>query len=681
MFPALLRRVSFPALLLALGCGAGARSASAPRPERNASSAAPDLPPCAPPPLVADVALGKDHTCALTRDGAVYCWGSGENGATADPARLDRSTPRLVLPPGSALQIAAGSQHTCIVRPDKRVACWGAGKAGQLGILEPAQAVLTPTTTDGIDNVDALFAGGDRTCARSGGEFLCWGGLGGQVGDESEWPGSEIPREQPDIPADARTLALGRAHGCALTVAGKLFCWGSGARQQKPGRVSGEVSGVTVSGDTTCFSAGSTVRCTGPGWLGSPRGETRLQRVDRANIELRELERVALGAGWACATTREGVPTCWGLVEKLFGDGVFEPTVVPGHARPVEQLRVGDGHACMLSSGELRCFGSNFDGELGNGHVSRYLLPQRVAGVAGAVAVANASSFNCAVIGADRHAVCWGELPGAAPAAKHSATPVAGLSGVRQLDGGRDFACALSAERSVTCWGANEHGQLGQKDREPRSGLQTVPLGDVTKLAVDGEQACALAKDGAVHCWGSHRDYQDSNVTRAVTSAKDISLGDETLCYLNSAGAGRCLSPGASEENAWTLPGKAFESIHVFNKAVCALTVDKALQCYSLEDEHERLDSELPVLGGVAQVQGRCLIDRERQLTCRQYYSWDPISELEHVVAADTSCAVLGDRSVACWGSNDSGQVDGAAGRYQTAVGSVVWPLVPKDGG
>lgn len=72
------------------------------------------------------------HTCALTRAGEVYCWGSNASGELGDGTRESSPMPRRVQRLSDATDIAVGAMHTCAARPTS-VTCWGSGDEGRLG--------------------------------------------------------------------------------------------------------------------------------------------------------------------------------------------------------------------------------------------------------------------------------------------------------------------------------------------------------------------------------------------------------------------------------------------------------------------------------------------------------------------------------------------------------------------
>ena len=74
--------------------------------------------------------------------------------------------------------LAAGHQHTCALTEDGAVHCWGLDNRGQLGV-DVDQAAI-PLAVPGLPAMDAIWAGYEMTCARAreGGRVRCWGETG-----------------------------------------------------------------------------------------------------------------------------------------------------------------------------------------------------------------------------------------------------------------------------------------------------------------------------------------------------------------------------------------------------------------------------------------------------------------------------------------------------------------------
>jgi len=75
------------------------------------------------------------HTCAVNTSNDAYCWGNNnwsQLGTGAAPV-MYYPTLALVITTLKFTRIAAGHEHTCALTTDGLVACWGNGSSGQLG--------------------------------------------------------------------------------------------------------------------------------------------------------------------------------------------------------------------------------------------------------------------------------------------------------------------------------------------------------------------------------------------------------------------------------------------------------------------------------------------------------------------------------------------------------------------
>src|SRR5689334_7975910 len=75
------------------------------------------------PPIA--IALGEEHSCALTRAGLVSCWGRNYSGQLVDGTREDRAVPAPVVCLDQVVQLAAFGARTCAARLDGTLWCWG----------------------------------------------------------------------------------------------------------------------------------------------------------------------------------------------------------------------------------------------------------------------------------------------------------------------------------------------------------------------------------------------------------------------------------------------------------------------------------------------------------------------------------------------------------------------------
>jgi alpha-tubulin suppressor-like RCC1 family protein len=339
------------------------------------------------------LSAGEAHTCALSATGGAACWGLNAQGQLGDGTQTKRAAPVVPtgLPPG-LLAIGAGGQHTCALTADGGVMCWGDDAAGELGdnmTTSRSTPAFVNTLTSGVS---AIAVGGNHTCAlTTAGAVLCWGdNSNAQLGNNSMLS-SSTPGPVSGLAANVTAISAGFWHTCALLRSGGLSCWGRNVDGElgngtttpslTPVTVSGLPSGVVgiVSGGVfTCAvtDAGAVV-C----WGGNDHGEigdgTRMARSVPTPATGLGSGVVGLAAGdaHACAVVSSGAVFCWGFntygtVGNDGGSDAWQPTPVVGltSGAGVVALTGGGAHTCALfDTGGIRCWGLNTSGQLGDG--------------------------------------------------------------------------------------------------------------------------------------------------------------------------------------------------------------------------------------------------------------------------------------------------------------------------
>ena len=82
---------------------------------------------------------------------------------------------------------------------------------------------------------------------------------------------------------------------------------------------------------------------------------------------------------------------------------------------------------------------------------------------------------------------------------------VVGVSDATDVACGGSFTCALRAGGTVSCWGVNTFGQLGDGTlARSSSPVAVVGVTNAIAIAAGTSFACALIKGGTVQCWGAN---------------------------------------------------------------------------------------------------------------------------------------------------------------------------------
>ena len=93
----------------------------------------------------AKISAGNSHTCGLTLEGKIFCWGNGYSGQLGFGPYVQPLKPTLAVQGGLRfMEVSAGGAHTCGVTRSDLIYCWGNNSWGEIGDGTTNQA-LAPT--------------------------------------------------------------------------------------------------------------------------------------------------------------------------------------------------------------------------------------------------------------------------------------------------------------------------------------------------------------------------------------------------------------------------------------------------------------------------------------------------------------------------------------------------------
>ena len=353
-------------------------------------------PPCA-TSLVTTLGAGindrAEGFCALLGDGTVACWGANgacQLGRGDDAGKVDSSNAARVVGLSEIVTI----DHTCAVDRNGAVWCWGTGPFLRQADAGSVTTEGTPVQLD-LPPATKVAVGYTTACATVEGGVHCWGS--NADAQLSPLPAASedrgLPRSVPIPPgAPVRAMAVGRAT-FVLREDGTLVTWGA---NPPLGRISPlfpdpypdhvEISGfamVDLAHDNACATAGGIGYCWGaPSVPGKGSAIDRALPepvvtpepiVDIATTQTHVIQDLGLKRSRWCASSVSGAVYCWGLNESgQAGDGTqnyaFDAVQVEGLPEPAAQVKTTPNTTCaLLTNGKVYCWGSNHNGQLGNG--------------------------------------------------------------------------------------------------------------------------------------------------------------------------------------------------------------------------------------------------------------------------------------------------------------------------
>jgi alpha-tubulin suppressor-like RCC1 family protein len=484
-------------------------------------------------PPIAHVAAGVGHSLAVTADGAVWAWGGGDYGQLGDGTRLEpyagRSSPGPVRNLSGVVAIAAGADFSVAVTRDGAVWSWGRGEDGRLGVGSSADQAL-PVRLAGISDATAVSAGIDHALVlRREGTLAAWGGgYPGQLGDGRFAP-SPVPVAVEAL-SGVTSASAGYFFSAARTADGGVWTWGYNSNGQlgnattenrgAPVRLAGVSATAVAASGYHAFAVTEDGRILA--WGANEFGELGtgggvLRSTPALVPGASGVVSVAAGGTHSLALRGDGKVLAWGGNNTgQLGDGTYRSRSSAAEVVGLSGVRaIAAGHyhsMALLADGTVWMWGNGYEGELGNGGNESTAQPARVPGLSGIVAIATGPSQAFALAG-DGTLWAWGEngfgqlgdgttIPRLEPVRVTGAT---GLARVKAIAAGENHTLALTEEGGVWSWGINSGGELGDGTGTSRSVPGRVPsLSGIAAVSAGAAYSLALGRDGVVWSWGAN---------------------------------------------------------------------------------------------------------------------------------------------------------------------------------
>ena len=344
------------------------------------------------------VSTGTSFTCLIEGpSNSLKCFGRGDSGQLGNGELGHSSTPVAVItssntPLTDVTAISAGDKYACAIHgTNAEVSCWGTNDSNALSSIPDSS--ISRAIEIGIQGATSISVGYNHACAvHDRDKTSCWGDdTYGQLGNN-------------DIMADFTQVTAGYAHSCGIHIDGTASCWGlddgrlghadeiSFEAISTPVKVEGlsNVESISVGHSHTCAVWGTDkkVSCWGSNnlsQLGNPDisefSSVPIGVLNEAGNPLVSAKQISAGESTACAVFEDSRISCWGngaygkLLDLNPNSNISYAVILSALNLYLEtrfeimgqQIFVGGNHIClMIDSASLKCWGSNYFGEIGS---------------------------------------------------------------------------------------------------------------------------------------------------------------------------------------------------------------------------------------------------------------------------------------------------------------------------
>jgi alpha-tubulin suppressor-like RCC1 family protein len=319
-------------------------------------------------------------------------------------------------------------------------------------------------------------------------------------------------------------LAAGFAHSMALKIDGSLWVWGMNEHGQLgTGNTTDRTTPAKLSlTNVKAIAAGyhhslallndGTVRAWGRnhnGQLGDGSTTNRNQPVQVSGLT--GVKAIVAAGDHSYALKHDGTLWAWGRNgsgELGIGAGANRNTPVQVTGLTNQVMAIGSGvyhGVAVLNNGQLRSWGSNSNGELGNGTTSLSYTPVQVSSINGAVAVCGGLYHSMAILN-NGQLRAWGrnnngQLGDGSTSTRTAPVTVSGIANAKAIATGEYHSVALTANGDLWIWGNNGYSQLGDNNNRDRNTPHRLLTG-IAAIAAGAHHVLIYKSNGEFWSWG-----------------------------------------------------------------------------------------------------------------------------------------------------------------------------------
>ncbi len=388
----------------------------------------------------------------------------------------------------------------------------------------------------------------------------------------------------------------------------------------------------------------------------------------------RTAKNIVLGKYHNCALLDDSTMKCWGSNSdgqlgigdingnnNIIGDSTSDIDVVTDVSTDIRVRKISAGQlftCAILDDSTVKCWGDNIHGQLGNatnGEDTDIIAPTAQSAISmssKAINIASGTTHTCASL-IDGTVQCWGdnssgELGNESDTSDDLTTPTTIDLGRNQalpikVAAGARHSCAIMWDHEVKCWGFNENGQLGLGNSTADVGDTSDDMGDSLAIVTMDDNAidivagdnhtCIINSDSLVNCWG---DNTSGQLGIGDNSGSNDSIGDD-----ESADA----TTDLGSESGRT---RKVVSIAAGSNHTCVIVDTGDVICWG--------DNAFGQLGiGDNSGSNDKIGDDETADTTTDLGT--NRTAVQIAAGGDSTCVVLDNSSLKCWGANIKGQL------------------------
>ncbi|MEC9442359.1 MAG: hypothetical protein VYE40_14775 [Myxococcota bacterium] len=620
---------------------------------------------------------GGEHTCVLSKSGKVHCAGQVAGDGSVRATTLGYSA-RDAMPRhttigmtevdarvmGEVAQITSGSKHSCALDKDGKVWCWGNRARGQLGDggstlrtsryphLAPASAfegkyIITrggalqqrssypwyaskeihkPEPLPNARQLQQVRSTHRSLCAlNESGEVWCWGQIVGDTTGE-QWHGDHWRSARVDFPVAAKQIAMNEDYLCIRSVEDAVWCWGKDTHA--PRKIEGlpdKVQAVHVTSTEAC----AITQTSGEVWCWESRWN-RCHLLDEKTSEDHVFTRIEgiegathFSSSGRCAFRDKGKAWCWYQQPTERSSHIGSALPVSGVANTRDLIGDHDRQCALSHKGKVSCWKTSWNTPEKPPRASSFHASKDVVAFSGKSALHRDGTVS------------------------YDGKRIKGIRGIRAIDESAADTCGLLEKGGgVLCWGHHYEDAFGVSSAEEDAHASHMIPGIEGAKAIFGkgnEGHCVTfeQEDRLAACWTSHQSFVEWPLTAT--------------------------RPTLDEELALGPRGKVVEIGQYKKEAYCVLDDRKEVWCWGYDNlanflprDRYRLRmneaARIEKLGPVKELvygQIKCALQEDGEVVCWSKYVPEKHPGLMDVVelkGSDSACARHEDGSVSCWG-------------------------------